>query len=73
MTIFQRDKIYIPEAWTGEQALAVWEFLEEIGSAIWDVHEKGILKAMNIKESMLIRAARGDDDFDDDDEDYIPF
>lgn len=47
--IFQRDKIHIPEAWSGEQALAVYELLEEIGLAIWNVHEKAILKAMSIE------------------------
>jgi hypothetical protein len=53
MTFYHRNKIYIPEAWTGEQALAVFEFLEEISAAVWDVHEKAILKAMNIKDPTL--------------------
>ena len=72
MSLFLRDKIYIPEAWTGEQALAVWEFLEEIGAAIWDVHEKAILKAMNVEDPnrhFSDAASRAVDD----DEDCIPF
>lgn len=72
MTFFQKDKVYIPTEWTGEQALAVWEFLEEIASAIWETYERGILKALNIKDEMILRAAPGDDLYDDD-EDYIPF
>ncbi len=80
MTLFQRDKIYIPEAWRGEEALAVHDFLEEICAAIWDVHEKAILKALNIKDPTLQLHAnvnRIDDDKYpqclDDDEEYIPF
>ena len=72
MTIFQKDKIYIPEAWTPEQALAVWEFLQEIGAAIWDVHEKALLKAMNIDDpNRHISVDRPL--FQDDDKDCIPF
>ena len=72
MTFYPKNKIYIPTEWTGEQAKAVWELLDDITSAIWDVHEKGILKAMHIENSMLERAARGEhhEPFDEDD---IPF
>ena len=73
MTFFQKDKVYIPTEWTGEQAMAVWELLDEIGSAIWDVHEKAILKAMHIENSMLERAARGDDGHDPVNDDDFPF
>ena len=73
MTFFQKNKVYIPTEWTGEQAMAVWELLDEIGSAIWDVHEKAILKAMHIENSMLERAARGDDDHEPINEDDLPF
>lgn len=68
MSLFQRDKIYIPEAWTEEQALAVWDFVQEISAAIWDVHEKALLKAMNIENPNRVRLP-----FKDEDEDYIPF
>lgn len=73
MTSYQKDKIYIPTEWTGEQAKAVWELLDDIGSAIWDVHEKGILKAMHIENSMLKRAARGDNDHELIEKDDLPF
>jgi hypothetical protein len=70
MTTFKyvpRNKIDIPKEWTGDQAKAVWEFLvEEIGSAIWNVHEKSILEAMEREETMLERAARGELTDDDD-------
>jgi hypothetical protein len=72
MTFFLRDKVYIPTEWTPEQAMAVWELLDEISSAIWDVHEKGILKAFNTNESLLERADPSDDSDDDSDDDY-PF
>ena len=48
MTFYQKDKVYIPTEWTEKQALAIWEFLEEIATAIWEVHETGILKALHI-------------------------
>jgi len=72
MTFYKNNKIHIPTEWTAEQAKAVWELLDDITSAIWDVHEKGILKAMHIEDSMLERAARGEDHepFEEDD---IPF
>lgn len=29
----------IPRTWTGEQALLVTDFLEQLSSAIWDIYE----------------------------------
>ena len=37
--------INIPKNWTGDQALAVVEFLDEITAAIWNVHEPKMLDA----------------------------
>lgn len=61
MKSFHKDRVCIPTEWTGDQAKTVWEFLEEIGSAIWDVHEEEMLKAVERENAMLLRAARGDD------------
>jgi len=66
--------IQIPSHWSAEQALAVWEFLDEIASLVWDHYELPLVK--------LIRAEFQQDDqyqhdisqldlFDPDDE--IPF
>jgi hypothetical protein len=65
-------KFYIPEAWTGEQALAVQEFLEEIGTAIWNVHEKAILKAMNLEDPNRL-ISNINPHLPNEDEDFIPF
>jgi hypothetical protein len=43
-------KLTIPPEWTGEQVLAVVEFLDEISTAIWEVHDQKILDAMNKRE-----------------------
>jgi hypothetical protein len=74
-TYVPKDKIHIPKDWTGEQAKAVWEFLEEICTAIWDVHDLKLLDAFQKEESLLERSASADDRLIDDDhfEDDIPF
>lgn len=72
MTYIPKNKVHIPSEWSGKQAMAIWEFLEEIATVIWDVHERGILDAMHIDNSLLERAARGDN-HDCMDEDDIPF
>ncbi len=63
-----KDKIHIPTDWTGEQAKIVWEFLvEEIGRAIWDVYDQKLTEAIEKEETLLERAARGEDEFANDD------
>ncbi len=37
--------INIPEDWTGNQAIAVVEFLDELSAAIWSTHELKMLDA----------------------------
>ena len=54
-------KILIPSDWTGDQAKAIVDFLDEISSAIWDTHEAKIMSAMNLDESLLERVAKKDD------------
>ncbi len=66
-------KVSIPPDWTGDQANAVIELLDDISTAIWEVHEKKIIDAMHRQESMLERAARGEDDEPHPDEMDIPF
>ena len=46
-------KVTIPPEWTGEQVLAVIEFLDEISTAIWETHDQKIVDAMNKHESLL--------------------
>lgn len=50
-----KDKIQIPTDWTGEQAKIVWEFLEEIGTAIWDVYGERIDEATENEESLWVQ------------------
>jgi hypothetical protein len=62
-------KVSIPPDWTGAQANAVLDLLDDIVTAIWDAHEEKILEDQQQQDAMLERAARGDvedDPFDDD-------
>lgn len=70
-TYVPKDNIQIPKDWTCEQAKFVWEFLGEILTTIWEVHENRILEATEREDFLLERAARGDD-YKFTDEDY-PF
>ena len=45
--------INIPNHWTGKQALAVVEFLDEISAAVWTVHEINMLDAWHEKYSKM--------------------
>ena len=67
MTLCLFPKILIPSDWTGDQAKAIVDFLDEISSAIWDTHEAKIMSAMNLDESLLERVAKEDDDAPSDD------
>ncbi|MCP4602135.1 MAG: hypothetical protein GY847_16730 [Proteobacteria bacterium] len=46
-------KVTIPTEWTGEQATAVVEFLDEISTVIWEAHDHKIVDTMNKRESQL--------------------
>ena len=37
------NTIPIPQHWSAEQALAVWEFLDEIARCVWDRYELPII------------------------------
>jgi hypothetical protein len=34
----------IPEHWSAEQALAVWEFLEEVAGLVWERYERPLIE-----------------------------
>jgi hypothetical protein len=38
--------LQIPEYWTPEQALAVYELIEDIGEAIWNRYELALIELM---------------------------
>ena len=52
-------EVTIPKDWTGKQAKTVWEFLESIMDAIWDVHGDDIDEAIEQEERTILAAARG--------------
>jgi hypothetical protein len=52
-------EVVIPKDWNGKQAKTVYEFLEAIMGAIWDVHGDEIEEAINEEENRLLAAARG--------------
>lgn len=45
--------IDIPDKWTGDQALAVVEFLDEISAMIWSKHELKMLDAYHERYSKI--------------------
>lgn len=70
MTTFKykpKTSVEIPSDWTADQAKAVWEFLEEICSVIWDVHDKKLVEAF-MDDGSLPEPPKDDNDdpFDDD-------
>lgn len=52
-------ELSIPKEWNGNQAKTVFEFLEAVMGAIWDVHGDEIEEAINEEENRLLAAARG--------------
>lgn len=41
--------LQLPEEWTPEQALSVYELLHELADAIWDRHEHALLELLAAK------------------------
>jgi uncharacterized protein YktA (UPF0223 family) len=72
MNSITRDNVPIPRNWTGEQAKAVLDFLDEIASAIWDVHEKALFEEIE-KEKVIWERNPLEDDDHARDEDDLPF
>lgn len=66
--------VRLPEDLTGEQAMAVFDFLERLAVAIWNRYEKQmipvILDGLPPEERQWVLDGSGDDSFDDED---IPF
>lgn len=60
---------HIPQHWSPEQALAVWEFLQELSSFIWDQYERQFLNL--IQPDLYPEPPDELDPLDPDDE--IPF
>ena len=73
MTLLSKDKMRIPNDWTTDQAKAVWEFLEDIISAIWDVHFHALNEAMKKERALLDGGPTSDDIADIPDEEDLPF
>ena len=65
MKLYRFENVSIPTDWTGEQARAVVDFLEEICHAIWLIHERPIIEVYERQQDML------DSIIDDDDQ--MPF
>jgi hypothetical protein len=38
------SSLHIPQYWSGEQALAVWEFLDSIAGIVWDRYELQLIE-----------------------------
>ncbi len=55
-------KVSIPPEWTGEQVLAVVEFLDEISTAIWETHDQKIVDAMNKRDWLLEHPIHDEDE-----------
>lgn len=67
-------QVRLPEDLTGEQALAVFEFLERVAGAIWNRYEKQmipvILDQLPTDERQWVIDGSDDEPFDDED---IPY
>ncbi len=50
----------IPKHWTGAEANAVLEFLDNINTAIWNAHEEKILNVMQKQEFLREHNAKDD-------------
>ena len=61
----------VPPDWSGDQARAVVELLDDIASAVWDAHEDKILASFDREETRLVTAA--EDDAGRPEDDGLPF
>ena len=60
------NPILMPSHWNDEQALAVWEFLQDLTNAVWDRYELALVK--QLKEEMEQPLDDQPDLFDPDDD-----
>lgn len=51
-------EVPIPKDWSGIQAKIVWQFLDAVMDAIWEVHSDQIQEAIQFEESVLMNASR---------------
>ena len=61
--------IDIPDYWSAEQALAVYEFLDEIQQRIWDHYGPDLTEIFSSERCTNINPSARIDEFDDE----IPF
>jgi len=57
----------IPDYWTPEEALAVYDILSDLSNAVWDAYREALIRSLQQTQGELPCAA--DLEFDDD----IPF
>ena len=61
--------VHVPDDWTGEQALNVYELLHELAGGIWDHYETPIIEHIDANARAHARAQSDPPDFDDE----LPF
>lgn len=59
-------EVPIPKHWTGIQAKIVWQFLESLMDAIWEVHSDQIQEVIELEESVQRSAPRINSEKSDD-------
>ena len=55
------SNINVPKNWSGKQAKAVIDFIEDIAQTIWDVHEIAILKEHENRNLKIVLNEHNDD------------
>ena len=59
--------IDIPQYWTAKEALAVFEFVDEIRERIWSQYDTQIVAAMREERRTNTRSPKGAEGLDDED------
>jgi len=59
-------EVPIPKDWTGIQAKIVWQFLESLMDAIWEVHSDQIQEVIELEESVRRSASQNNPEKSDD-------
>lgn len=61
--------VHVPDDWTGQQALDVYELLHELAEGIWDHYETSIIKVIDAPAPARHPPPIDSPDFDD----QLPF
>jgi len=56
----QRLSVSIPQNWSAEQALAVWELLDAIVDRVWDRYESAIIERIGVPQEDASASAQAD-------------